>query len=448
VKVAVIGLGASGTAAARLALKEKGEVYVSDLDTDAQAAARGAQLRELGADVQLGGHDLERMAGADLVVASPGIPPDAPVLRGLAERGIRWISEPELAVRFFRGSLIAVTGTNGKTTTSMLTAHLLESAGHRVALGGNVGGGLAPAASELALLESAPEWYVLELSSFQLAGIETMRPDIGVLTNLSPDHLDRYESLDAYYADKARLFDNADDASRWVLPAGDAAVGELAGDAPGERFHFGGDAEARSDAFLDGDVLTLRVADEPRPLMSGTELPLLGRHNRVNALAAALTAHLAGASVRGITDGLRSARPLSHRLEPVVERDGVLWVNDSKATNVAATQSALASLERPVVLLLGGKDKGEPLAGLRDSLAGVRSVVVFGAAADRMIEELHGAALLVRAGGDFSSVLGVAKDLALPGDIVLLSPACSSFDMFDSYEHRGRRFAELAREIA
>ena len=164
VKVAVIGLGASGEAAARLALKERGEVYVSDLGTDAQAAARGAQLRELGADVQLGGHDLERLAGADLVVASPGIPPDAPVLRGLAERGGRWISEPELAVRFYRGSLIAVTGTNGKTTTSMITAHLLESAGHHVALGGNVGGGMAPAASELALLEPAPEWCVLELS--------------------------------------------------------------------------------------------------------------------------------------------------------------------------------------------------------------------------------------------------------------------------------------------
>lgn len=181
VKVAVIGLGASGVAAARLALEQQGEVYVSDLDTDAQAAARGANLRELGADVQVGGHDLERVASADLVVASPGIPPDAPVLRALADRGKRWISEPELAVRFYRGSLIGITGTNGKTTTSMLTAHLLETAGHRVALGGNVGGGMAPAAAELALLEPAPEWYVLELSSFQLAGIETLRPDIGVV---------------------------------------------------------------------------------------------------------------------------------------------------------------------------------------------------------------------------------------------------------------------------
>ena len=447
-KVAVIGLGASGVAAARLALVKQGEVYVSDLGTDARSAARGAHLRELGADVQVGGHDLERMAEADFVVSSPGIPPDAPVLRALASRGTRWISEPEFAVRFYRGSLIAITGTNGKTTTSMLTAHLLETAGHRVALGGNVGGGMAPAAAELALLEPAPEWYVLELSSFQLAGIDTLRPDIGVVTNLSPDHLDRYESLEAYYADKARIFDNADEASRWVLPLADGSVDDLIGEAPGSRFRFGGQADDDSHAFLDDGVLTLRTATEAEPVLPEAEVPLLGRHNRLNALTAALTARLAGGSIAGIAEGLRTAQPLRHRLEPVIERDGVLWVNDSKATNVAATRSALESLERPVVLLAGGKDKGEDFRGLRDSLAGARAVVVFGAAAGRLAEELDGAAALVRMEGDFSEVLHTAKGLAQDGDIVLLSPACSSFDMFDDYEDRGRRFADLAGEIA
>jgi UDP-N-acetylmuramoylalanine--D-glutamate ligase len=448
VKVAVIGLGASGVAAARLALERQGVVYVSDLDTDAQAAARGAHLRELGADVQVGGHDLERVASADLVVASPGIPPDAPVLRALADRGKRWISEPELAVRFYRGSLIAITGTNGKTTTSMLTAHLLETAGHSVALGGNVGGGMAPAAAELALLEPAPEWYVLELSSFQLAGIETLRPDIGVVTNLSPDHLDRYASLDAYYADKARLFDNADEDSRWVLPLGDASVDDLIEDAPGTRFRFGGSADSESNAFVHDGTLTLRTAAESETLLSEADIPLLGRHNRLNALTAALTARLAGASIDGIAEGLRTTQPLRHRLEPVVEREGVLWVNDSKATNVAATRSALESLERPVVLLAGGKDKGEDFRGMRESLAGVRTAVVFGAAADRLAGELDGAVELVRMEADFSEVVHAAKGLAHYGDIVLLSPACSSFDMFDDYEDRGRRFADLAREIA
>jgi UDP-N-acetylmuramoylalanine--D-glutamate ligase len=242
--VAVIGLGASGVAAARLALAKGGQVYVSDSSSDAGASSRGADLRAAGATVELGGHDLERVASAGLVVVSPGIPPDDPVLRALAERGVRWISEPELAVRFFAGPLIAVTGTNGKTTTTLLVAHLLEAAGIRSAVGGNVGGGLAPAASDLALLEEPPEWYVLEMSSFQLAGVETFRPDIGVVTNLSPDHLDRYADVAAYFADKERLFENASDASRWVLPAGDEDVARLAADAPGSRYFFDGAGDA------------------------------------------------------------------------------------------------------------------------------------------------------------------------------------------------------------
>jgi UDP-N-acetylmuramoylalanine--D-glutamate ligase len=173
---------------------------------------------------------------------------------------VRWVSEPELAVRFYAGPLIAVTGTNGKTTTTLLIGHLLTQAGLRAAVGGNVGGGLAPAASELALLDEPPDWYVLEMSSFQLAGVETFRPDIGVVTNLQPDHLDRYATVAAYYADKAHLFDNADVASRWVLPAGDREVAALAGDAPGARHFFGGAPETGTHAFVQAGVLTLRAS--------------------------------------------------------------------------------------------------------------------------------------------------------------------------------------------
>jgi UDP-N-acetylmuramoylalanine--D-glutamate ligase len=450
--VAVIGLGASGVAAARLALAKGGDVYVSDSGSDASTAARGADLRARGASVQVGGHDIGRVAGAGLVVVSPGIPPSAPVLRALAERGKRWITEPELAVRFFSGQLIAVTGTNGKTTTTLLIAHLLERAGIRALAGGNVGGGLAPAASDLALVDPPPDWYVIEMSSFQLAGIETFRPDIGVVTNLSPDHLDRYASVEEYYADKARLFDNATDASRWVLPAGDASVAALAAEAPGARFHFGGRAGA-SHAFVQEDALTLRVDGALERLVARAELPLIGRHNVDNALAAGLAARLAGARAAGIADGLRSARPLPHRLEPVVERNGVLWVNDSKATNVAATASALASLDRRVVILLGGKDKGEPFVPLAEALAErARAVIAYGAVGPRIAGELIralGERLPVHLmGSDFGAIVARAAKLAEPGDIVLLSPACSSYDMFDNYEHRGRRFAELAAQLA
>jgi UDP-N-acetylmuramoylalanine--D-glutamate ligase len=396
------------------------------------------------------------VAGAGLVVVSPGIPPSAPLLRELAERGKRWITEPELAVRFFSGPLIAVTGTNGKTTTTLLIAHLLERAGFRALAGGNVGGGLAPAASDLALVAEPPDWYVLEMSSFQLAGIETLRPDIGVVTNLSPDHLDRYASVADYYADKARLFDNATAASQWVLPGGDASVAALAGDAPGRRYYFGGNAPV-AHAFVHDDVLTLKVEDTRERLVARSELALIGKHNVANALAAALAARLAGADAERIADGLVSARPLPHRLEPILERGGVLWVNDSKATNVAATASALASLDRPVVILLGGKDKGEPFVPLARPLSErARAVIVYGAVGPRIFSELNGELIrelkdrlhIELMGSDFDEIVSRAAALAQPGDIVLLSPASSSYDMFDNYEQRGRRFAELAARSA
>jgi UDP-N-acetylmuramoylalanine--D-glutamate ligase len=372
------------------------------------------------------------------------------VLRALAGRGVRWVSEPELAVRFYSGPLIAVTGTNGKTTTTLLIGHLLRQAGLRAAVGGNVGTGLAPAASELALLDEPPDWYVLEMSSFQLAGVETFRPDIGVVTNLQPDHLDRYASVAEYYADKARLFGTADDASRWVLPAGDADVAALAGHSPGQRFWFGGEATTATHAFVREGVLTLRIGRETDELLRADELPLIGRHNVDNALAAALTARLAGADAVGIARGLRTVRPLPHRLEPVAERGGVLWVNDSKATNVAATKSALASLDRPVVILIGGKDKGEPFAPLAPALAErARAVLAYGAVGARVARELRSElpdrVPVEQMASDFDAVVARARELSRPGDIVLLSPACSSYDMFENYEQRGRRFADLAR---
>ena len=447
-KVAVIGLGASGQAAARLVLSKGGEVYVSDMRADAQAAAGGAELRALGADVEWGGHDLERLARADLVVVSPGIPPHAPVLTALVERGVRWISEPELAVRFFTRPLIAITGTNGKTTTTLLVAHLLEASGIHAAVGGNVGGGLAPAACELALCPEAPDWYVLEMSSFQLGAIDRFGPDIGVVTNLSPDHQDWYGSVEAYYADKARLFDNADASSRWVLPSDDPAAAALGAGAPGTRYGFGVSAGAGVHAFVREGVLTLAVRGEEEALLPASELPLLGHHNRLNALAAALTARLAGANAPGLTRGLGSARPLPHRMEPVAQAHGVLWVNDSKATNVAAARSALESLSRPVILLLGGKDKGEDFGGLRSAMDNVRTLVVFGAAGSRIAEALEGAAPMTRVDGSLRDVVKAAARAAREGDVVLLSPACSSFDMFDNYEDRGRQFAALAREVA
>ncbi len=445
--VAILGLGSSGEAAARLALAQGRTAYVSDLRTDASTAARGAELRQLGADVELGAHDLDRITDAQVIVASPGIPPDAPVLQSLRERGRRWVSEPEFAARFYRAPLIAVTGTNGKTTTTLLIAHLMREGALEVGVGGNVGGGLAPAASTLALRDPPPAWFVLEVSSFQLADIEQFSPDIGVLTNLAPDHLDRYADLAAYYGDKARLFANATPDCRWVL--GDQPeVQALPGDHPGVRYTFSMARTEGVHAFVREGVLTLRVDGVEEPLLAREELPLMGGHNVANALAAALTARLAGVAPAAIARGLSTARALPHRMEPVGERDGVTWVNDSKATNVAATVSALTSLVRPVVVLLGGKDKGEDVSPLGAALQGsARAAVCYGAAGPRIADAIEPrvAVGLVHRAATFVEAVRRGATLARPGDLLLLSPACSSFDEFENYEARGRRFAALAR---
>jgi UDP-N-acetylmuramoylalanine--D-glutamate ligase len=457
--VAILGLGASGMAAARLALQHTERVYVSELRTDTDAATRAGRLRAMGADVDLGAHDLARLQEASVVVVSPGIPPEAEVLRELRGRGVRWISEPEFAARFYQGPLIAITGTNGKTTTAALIEALLISSGFDAALGGNVGGGLAPAASELAVREPPPDWYVLEVSSFQLADTERFAPDIGVVTTLAPDHLDRYPNTEAYYADKARLFRNARPGDRWVLNGEVAAVRALPGDAVGARFFTALDPDAldpaEPGAFIRDGVMTLRfrgpegTALREESLIPVSALGLLGRHNLSNALMAALTARLAGGDLDGIRGGLSGFRALPHRMEPVGRRAGVLWINDSKATNVDAARSAIESLDRPLVVILGGKDKGEDFGPLAAALEGrAHAVVPYGQAASRLRRELKGLGdivLTLDEPAGFDQAVEVAAQTARPGDILLLSPACSSFDLFEDYQARGRRFAELVR---
>ena len=456
-RIAIIGLGASGRAAARLALRHGAEVRVSDDGDAPPLRAHAEELEAMGARVRLGGHDPHRIAASDLVVASPGIPPEAPVLASLGRAGRRWISEPEFAFRFFRSRLIAVTGTNGKTTTSALAARMLEAAGVSVGLGGNIGGGLGPPASELALRTPAPEWLVVEMSSYQLGAVSRFRPDIGVVTNLASDHLDRYPSRAAYYADKARLFANARRDSRWVLGSEVPAALPLDDEVPGARYLFDADESVGKRSGGPGDALASYARDGWLMFASGgneervtpvADVRLAGRAGLANTMAAGLAARLAGAGTRAIATAARDFRPLPHRLERVVERDGVLWVNDSKATNVAATAGAVRSFDRPIVLLAGGQDKGEDLAPLADAIRGrVRCVIAYGDARFRLQEALAGAASrsLVRVDADFDAAVQAAARWARPGDILLLSPACASFDQFADYEARGRRFAALAR---
>jgi UDP-N-acetylmuramoylalanine--D-glutamate ligase len=442
--VGILGLARSGRSAARLARSRGHDVFASDDGSGPGLEAVAAELRALGCRVETGGHSASELGRCDLIVVSPGVPPTVPILADAAVARVPRVSELEFAWRELQAPVIAVTGTNGKSTTTALTAHLLGKAGYDAPAAGNIGVAL----SDIAMRPRQPDWVVVEASSFQLADVDTFAPQIGVLTNLSPDHLDRYPTVEAYYADKARLFRNAGPTSVWVLNAEDAAAVKMPGEADGRRRVFrvntqlaaheeGGWVDASGD-------LRIRVAGTDTRLVHKAELRVLGAHNRANALAAAVTAFSAGAHVDAIAAGLRTFPGLEHRLEVVTEAGGVLWVNDSKATNVGSTLVALGSVERPIVLLLGGRHKGEPYAGLLPAMRGrVVRVIAFGEAAEIIEAELAGHVAVDRIDGAFEDVLDHAALAARPGDAVLLSPACSSFDMFRDYEDRGHHFREL-----
>jgi UDP-N-acetylmuramoylalanine--D-glutamate ligase len=446
-RVGVLGLARSGLAAARLALARGARVYASDArDTPATRVA-AEEVRLLGGEAQVGGSDLAKLAACDRIVLSPGIPPSADILREPALANSVIVPEIEFAFAQLESELVAVTGTNGKTTTTSLIAHLLVAAGRDATVGGNIGTAL----SAVALREPQPEIIAVEVSSFQLSRTRAFAPAVGVLTNLAPDHLDWYATVEEYYADKAKLFQNATASSRWVLNGEDEAARALPGDAAGERFYFRVASQPPRDergAFLSPDgwlVLRLAEGSEER-LLPATELRIMGPHNIANSLAAAIAARLCDAPAAAIADGLRSFTALAHRMEPVAERDGVLWINDSKATNIASTRVALRSMNRPTILLLGGRHKGEPYTNLAPELKGrVRCVVSYGEAAEKIGQDLAGHAAVERVDGPFDEVVRHAARLARSGDAVLLSPACSSFDMFSNFEERGERFRQLVQ---
>jgi UDP-N-acetylmuramoylalanine--D-glutamate ligase len=448
--IGVLGLARSGLAATRLALSRGAAVYASDAGASDAAKEAAEQVRALGGDAEVGGHDLGKLAACGRIVLSPGIPPTAQVLKEEAIRGVPVIPEIEFAYDQLDSPVIAITGTNGKTTVTALIEHLLRADGIDAVAGGNIGTAL----SELAMREPQPAWAVVECSSFQLAGIDRFTPRIGILTNLAPDHLDWYSDVEDYYADKARLFTNASAGSRWILNAEDERARTLIGDAPGARLYFRAQSMPVDGYELGGWVGEggeMMIRTEPgrtERVADAAELQILGPHNVANALAAALAARLAGASVEGIASGLRTFQAPAHRLEPVVERDGVLWINDSKATNIASTRVAVRGMTRPTVLLLGGKHKGEPYTELLGDLGHVKTILAYGEAAPTIVADLEGKAPVERVDGCFDDVVEHARRIARPGDAVLLSPACSSFDMFKNYEERGRRFAQLAREGA
>jgi UDP-N-acetylmuramoylalanine--D-glutamate ligase len=442
--ISVLGLARSGAAAAALALSKGIMVYAADAADNEAVRAVARELKEKGATVDVGAADVDRIAQTDVMVVSPGIPPGAAPLNDERLADMPRISEVEFASRFLTARVAAVTGTNGKSTTTALAGHMLATGGVAVEVAGNIGNAL----SNVALKDAQPEWVVVEVSSFQLADIDEFAPKIGVVTNLAPDHLDRYDSVEQYYGDKAKLFSNATVDNVWILNGDDPAVQALPGDAPGRRLWFQLDrelAEGEHGAFLahTGELI-LKVDALHAVLAAPGELPLLGRHNQSNALAASLLAIGTGIPIQSIRQGLRTFGGLPHRLQVIGERGGVLWINDSKATNVASALVALQSMTRPTVLLLGGRHKGEPYSELLPGTENLKQVLAYGEAAEQIVHDLGRHVDVEALSGSFDQVVARAREIARPGDAVLLSPACSSFDMFRNYEERGEAFRRLA----
>jgi UDP-N-acetylmuramoylalanine--D-glutamate ligase len=446
-EIAVVGLARSGRAVAILLKKHGYNVYASDVVSSPDTGRCAEELRAQGVSVDIGRHDLERLGRAGLVVTSPGVPPSAKPLAFAREMGVPIASEVEVALNFLEGPrIIAITGTNGKTTTTALIAHILRGIDLEAVEAGNIGTPLA----EIAARDQQPAWISLEMSSFQLHNTPSLKPVVGVLTNLSPDHLDRYATAAEYYADKARLFRNADAESAWVVNRDDKAVMSMVHDVAGHKFEFSLSKE--TEGYVDGSGQLIVLGT---PLLARADLPLLGQHNVANTLAAALAvmaadrSHQTQKARKGIARAIESFRSLPHRLELVGEFGGVQWINDSKATNVSSTAVAIDGMERPTVLLLGGRHKGEAYTPLADSVKRkVKRVIAYGEAASIIARDLRPVVDVVRLGSDFDEVMRAARATARAGEAVLLSPACSSYDMFSNYEERGERFRELAAREA
>ena len=442
-KMLVVGLGKSGAAAA-LFLKVRGaRVTVSDSKPEEQLGKDIPRLLEHGIAVETGGHGERTFRDPDMIVVSPGVPPDVPQLAMARERKVPVIGEVELAFRFLRGKTIAITGSNGKTTTTTMVGEVLQKSGMRAQVGGNIG---TPVIS-LVETSTADTWNVIEVSSFQLESTETFHPRIAVLLNITPDHLDRHGTFDAYVAAKQKMFANQTSEDHAVLNADDAASMASASATKAEVWQFSRRAVVARGAYIADNRIMLRDSQGTAELMPVSEILLKGAHNLENSMAAACAAHLAGCPADSIRRALHEFKAVEHRLQHVATIEGVEYYNDSKATNVDATMKALEAFPKGIHLILGGKDKGSDYTVLVPLLKQrAKRVYTIGAAAEKIESQLAGAVPIVRVGTVEAAVRSAALGAAA-GDVVLLAPACASFDQFENYEHRGRAFTESVKEL-
>lgn len=439
-RVTVAGAARSGIAASRLLASRGAKVTLSDTRPQVSEAE---PLRQLGVELELGGHRTETFTNADLIVMSPGVPPAQPIIASARQRGVPVIGELELASRWLQGRVVAITGTKGKSTTTELTGRILEAAGFKVSVGGNIG---SPLSAQVG--DSTPQTvHVVEASSFQLEQIDTFHPWIAVLLNFSPDHLDRHPTVEAYAAAKARVFDNQDAGDWQVINADDPEVLRLSRRGKARTRFFAVQSELASGTAIEDGWIVDRTMTQTTRLVPLDAIHLLGPHLVNDVMAAATVGAIAGAAPAAMTAAVESFQGLEHAMELVAEIGGVRFVNDSKATNVDAALHSIESFASGLVPIIGGRFKGGDLRLLREPLKKrARAVIAIGEAAPLVRDALAGA-VDVREAASFEDAVKNAFALAQPNGVVLLAPACASFDMFRDYAERGRRFKEEVKKL-
>jgi UDP-N-acetylmuramoylalanine--D-glutamate ligase len=439
-RVVVVGAARSGVAAAELLVRRGASVTLTDIREQIDDEER---LRTAGVALELGGHHASTFTGADLVVLSPGVPSQLPAVEAARRAGIPVTGELELASRWLRGRIVAITGTKGKSTTTTLTGRMLEAGGFRVLVGGNIGLALS------AQVDSSTEEtiHVIEASSFQLESAQTFRPWIAVLLNFSPDHLDRHANVEEYAAAKARIFAKQQPTDWAVLNADDPGTLELAAATRAHRLLFSMANVEQEGIGLSHDAIVRRTADGEESLVPLAAVKLLGRHLLADVLAASAVASIVGVDAAAMTKAVEGFTGLEHALEPVAEIGGVRFVNDSKATNIEAARRAVESFGDGVVIVLGGRFKGGDFRDLVPALVDRQATVVSIGESRPLIREALGSTVPLYEADDMSSAVRRAFASASPGQTVVLAPACSSFDMFRDYAERGRVFKQEVRKL-
>jgi UDP-N-acetylmuramoylalanine--D-glutamate ligase len=443
-RYSVLGAGRSGLAAVRLLLRRRAKVFVSESASEEKMKQAADELRALQVDAEFGGHT-HRVLDADIIITSPGIASETPILELARRKEIPIIGELELASDLAEAPIVAITGTNGKTTTTMLTAEIFRRAGWQTAAAGNIGTAFSDVVESITGDNAV---FVLEVSSFQLDTIKDFRPKVSAILNITPDHLDRYTNYEQYVQSKFRIVENQKGHDVFVYNYDDVIVRNLADTVTIRTYGFSLTDKLRSGAYLEDGSIILRIGREREVLMPAAEVGIPGPHNLMNAMAAALMARSMGIAYDVIAETLRSFKGVEHRIEFVRELDGIRYYNDSKATNVESLRYALQSFSEPIILIAGGVDKGNDYSVLSELVKDhVKAIITIGKGAAQIEKSLAASTKIIPAGDSLEKAVSEARRTAEKGDVILLSPACASFDMFDNYEHRGKMFKQIVHNL-